>query len=50
MLSHDGLTISLFGWISIKKINSRATLGTLAFNGEMNNVQLSSTFGPRNSG
>jgi hypothetical protein len=44
------MTLSLFGWMFIKRINSRATLGTLAFNGEMKNIQLSSTFGPKSSG
>lgn len=33
--------MSFFGWINVKKINSRAGLGTLALAGEMNNIQLS---------
>lgn len=46
-LVHDGMTVSLFAWMSIHRINSKATLGTLALNGEMKNVQLSATFGPK---
>ncbi len=33
--------ISIFGWIYVRRINSKAGLGTLAFSGEMNNVQIS---------
>ena len=31
--------ISFFGWIYVKRVNSKAGLGTLAFNGEMNDIQ-----------
>jgi hypothetical protein len=31
--------ISFFGWMYIKRVNSKAGLGTLAFNGEMNDIQ-----------
>ena len=33
--------ISIYGWIYVRRINSKAGLGTLAFSGEMNNVQIS---------
>jgi hypothetical protein len=31
--------ISFFGWMYIKRVNSKAGLGTLAFNGEMDDIQ-----------
>jgi hypothetical protein len=37
----DQSIISFYGWMYIKRVNSRAGVGTLAFNGEMNNIQLS---------
>ena len=40
----ENLVLTIFGRINIKKIKSKAALGILAFNGEMNNVQLSLTF------
>lgn len=39
--SREKSQVSFFGWINVKKINSRAGLGTLALAGEMNNIQLS---------
>jgi hypothetical protein len=41
--SRDNLILTLFGRINIKKIKSKAALGTLALYGEMNNIQLSVT-------
>ncbi len=40
----SGLVLTIFASTYIKKIKSRAALGTLAFNGEMNNFQVSLTF------
>lgn len=37
--------VSFFGWINIKRVNSKAGLGTLALNGEMNNMQLTVLLG-----
>lgn len=45
----DNLILTIFGSINIKKIKSRAALGTLAFIAEMNNMQLSLTFGQKYS-
>ncbi len=42
--NNKSLVLTIFGSINIKKIKSRAALGTLAFNGEMNNFQVSLTF------
>jgi hypothetical protein len=48
--SGDNLVLTLFGRISIKKIKSKAALGTLALYGEMNNIQLSLTFAQKLTG
>lgn len=50
VVNRDNLVLTIFGRINIKKIKSKAALGTLAFNGEMNNVQLSLTFAQKNLG
>jgi hypothetical protein len=39
ILYKDQSIISFYGWMYIKRVNSRAGVGTLAFNGEMNNIQ-----------
>jgi hypothetical protein len=38
-VARDQSIISFFGWMYIKRVNSKAGLGTLAFNGEMNDIQ-----------
>ena len=43
-VNRENLVLTIFGRINIKKIKSKAALGILAFNGEMNNIQLSLTF------
>ena len=46
----DTNLVSLFGWININKIKSRAGIGTLTYSGEMKNVQASIMFGKKFQG
>jgi hypothetical protein len=39
--------VSFFGWVNINQIDSRASLGTVTFDGQMKNIQLSSVFGKK---
>ena len=41
----ENSAVSLYAWVNINQVNSRAGIGTLAFNGFAKNFQVSAMFG-----